>query len=133
LQAIIDTLSGTTAKPGTAYFDPPSIPFEPIEPMNPKMVMADGDRRLKKRRSLGNEPDAGKGQAVSNVLHRPDLRPRTRHRSETPLHETLRRQAELGPRGETPMGPEWSDTEQGSDYDSPSESESDGSDKDYGQ
>lgn len=130
LQAIVDTLSGNAAKPGTAYFDPPSIRFEPTEPTHPKLVMADGDRRLKKRRTIGNEPDAGKALPVPNVLHRTGLRPR--HRSETPLHEVLRRQEEQGPRGETPSGPNWeSDEEEGSDDERYSESESDGSDKDY--
>jgi hypothetical protein len=131
---MIDTLSGPTVQPGDAYFAPPSIPFEPTEPMHPKLVMADGHRRLKKRRTLGNEPDAGKPKPVSNFLHRPNLRSRPRSPPQVELHEQRKREAEQGARGETPLvGPEWpSDDEGGSDYEGlSSQDESDGSDKDY--
>ena len=134
LQAMVSALSGTTAQPGAAYFAPPSIPSEPTEPINPKLVMADGDRRVKKRRTLGNEPDAGKAPAVSNVLHHLNLRSRPRPPPEIQYYEQPRQEDERGPRGETPLvGHEWpSDDEGGSDYDgSFSEDESDGSDKDY--
>jgi hypothetical protein len=131
LQAMVDTLSGPLAQPGAAYFAPPSIPFEPTKLTNPKLIMAHGDRRRKKRRMYGLETDADKGQAVSNVLHRTGLRPR--QASETPYYKVVVPEDEQIPRGQTPsLGPWPSDDEGGSDYDGLfSEDESDGSDKDY--
>jgi hypothetical protein len=124
---MIATLAGDTTKPGAAYFAPPRIPFESTEVTDPQLVMADGDRRRSKRRLLNNEPDAEKGPAVSNFLHRTTRR-KPRYRTPTPEHEVRRREEELGLRGETPVGLEWGSDREGI---SDAESESDGSDKDY--
>jgi hypothetical protein len=96
---ILSTLAYEPRNPGPAYF---ATPVKPAQSTDPKLVMADGSRRTRKRRMVGSEPDAGKGKAVDNRAHRTDRPPR-RARSATPVHERLRREAERAmPRGETP-------------------------------
>jgi len=120
--------------PPDSYYDSTSAVTDEQHSTNPKLTMADGDRRAKKRKQFGLEPEAGKGKEVDNRLHRKNP---SRSRPASKVYVPLRSDTPA-PRSETPALSEnpWPSSSEESSEDSESESSSEsgsqgGSDEDY--